>query len=129
MKYQVNLNDRSYHITDSGEGVCVLLLVHRSAPEQLKELTTSLSRLNYRLLSVDLSAAWPQSPAQLTQSQLGDIASDLHLLADINWLDEIVFAPCLLGPSFFILLEQKLRSRIRQLDSRAKKSQLLPQPA
>ncbi|GLP96394.1 hypothetical protein [Paraferrimonas sedimenticola] len=116
MEYEVNLNGRNYLIADYGEGVCVLLVLHYLAPDKLSEYKKSLSGREYRLLSVDLSHAWPNHPLELSQSQLNDIASDLHLLADINWLDEIVFAPSTLGTHVFEILEAKLKTRVRLLN-------------
>lgn len=86
-RYQtkIYLNDRPYKVLDMGEGECSITIVC-----DIEEYLTKATRFstNHRSIIVDISEV-------LSDEQQDDgrvettLASDLHLLFDVFWLDEV----------------------------------------
>ncbi|ABZ77410.1 hypothetical protein Shal_2860 [Shewanella halifaxensis HAW-EB4] len=89
MEITTYLNDRPYRILDMGEGGCYLFIVSTVNNEPLKELEWIPHIEKSRTVIMDLSLAWNAPIETLTQKHLMQISSDIHLLVDIYWLEEV----------------------------------------
>lgn len=93
-KYQnkIYLNDRPYHILDTGEGPCWVYLVGSIASLETEDFKTNDDR---RSIYIDLSLAWGKDVASLPSEQLEYLTEDIHLLLDVFWLEELTIRSCI----------------------------------
>jgi hypothetical protein len=89
MDITIHLNDRPYRICDLGEGDCYIVVCFAPTVADLSEIYSVKYAHAPRLLVVDTSTYWRTSICNMEESDLDILASDVHLLADIYWLDEV----------------------------------------
>ncbi|WP_075202509.1 hypothetical protein [Vibrio mexicanus] len=111
MDQDVYLNDRPYRICDIGEGDCMLVLTNAEGIESLYETYSNRYLELERMIVIDTSLAWQKPLHELTKRESYGLASDIHLLADIYWLDEIKIEVESLGSYLNEILEKEFSPR------------------
>ncbi|WP_394243794.1 hypothetical protein [Vibrio astriarenae] len=89
---KIYLNDRPYHILDTGEGPCCAHLVDSIAGRETEVLQANDDKRN---IYIDLSLAWGKNVASLPSEQLEYLTEDIHLLLDVFWLEELTIHSCI----------------------------------
>tara|TARA_B100001063_G_scaffold231776_1_gene246215 strand:- start:253 stop:615 length:363 start_codon:yes stop_codon:yes gene_type:complete len=91
MKFNIiYLNDRRYKIYDIGEGQSVMFIFHREkSMSDLEDIVRLKLKKHQRVIIVDLSHDFPSDISKVTEESCQALIEDLHLLADIYWLDDI----------------------------------------
>ena len=89
MDHTLYLNDRKYRICDIGEGECALIITNAMQVESLCESYCNQYLDLERRIIIDTSLAWPKAINELSEEECDSLALDIHLLADIYWLEQI----------------------------------------
>ncbi|WP_026959053.1 hypothetical protein [Aliagarivorans taiwanensis] len=113
MQFKLMLNGRKYRINDDGEGDAVLMVFHSGQDFVELELLKRYQNNRFRILVIDISQAWPIPASQMTVSQLESLADDVHLFADINWLDKLTLLSSGSGHVLYPMLKQRLKQRLQ----------------
>ena len=82
----IYINDRLYNIDDKGQGECEIILVdkfHSNIKQTIKEASSK------RIITMDITPAWGGNISDLSIPSLFELAKDIHLLADIYWIDKL----------------------------------------
>ncbi|MBY5945131.1 hypothetical protein [Photobacterium rosenbergii] len=82
----IYINDRLYNIDDKGQGKCEIILVDKS---HSKSQQTNDEISSKRIITMDITPAWGMNINDLSISSLFELAKDIHLLADIYWIDKL----------------------------------------
>ncbi|MCK6263855.1 hypothetical protein KP803_11305 [Vibrio sp. ZSDE26] len=92
MKFNIiYLNDQRYKIYDIGEGQSVMFIFHREiAMDDLEGIVRLKLKKHQRVIIVDLSDDYPSDISKMTEEACQALIDDLHLLADVYWLDNVV---------------------------------------
>lgn len=90
MGHNVYLNDRCYLIYDEGDGDSVIFIFHKGKEKtELEEIVKQKLEEHKRVISMDLTNTYPVDIKSLSVQKTNDLIDDIHLLADIYWLDEL----------------------------------------
>jgi hypothetical protein len=86
----IYLNDRRYKIYDIGEGESVIFIFHRKkSMAELDDILRVKLKRHQRVIVVDLSGNFPSDISKVCEKNCAELIEDLHLLADIYWLDDV----------------------------------------
>ncbi|WP_353499630.1 hypothetical protein [Vibrio sp. CB1-14] len=88
MERTIYLNDRPYRICDIGEGECSIVVFYSDRTSDLYERYKRQYSASSRVILVDTSESWDVPVESMTLSELDVLVEDIHLLADIYWLDQ-----------------------------------------
>lgn len=90
MGHNVYLNDRCYSIYDEGDGDSVIFIFHKGKEKtELEEIVKQKLEEHKRVISMDLTNTYPVDIKSLSVQKTNELIDDIHLLADIYWLDEL----------------------------------------
>ncbi|GEK14228.1 hypothetical protein [Aliivibrio fischeri] len=91
MKFNIiYLNDRRYKIYDIGEGESIIFIFHRAkCSMELEDIVKVKLKKHQRVILVDLSDDFPNDISEICEDNCQALLEDLHLLADIYWLDNV----------------------------------------
>ncbi|MEZ9700400.1 hypothetical protein AB4455_23325 [Vibrio sp. 10N.261.46.E12] len=91
MKFNtIYLNDRRYKIYDIGEGQSVMFIFHReNSVTDIEEIVRLKLKEHQRVIIVDLSDDFPSNISEVNDESCQNLIEDLHLLADVYWLDNV----------------------------------------
>ncbi|WEM45070.1 hypothetical protein PTW35_18415 (plasmid) [Photobacterium sp. DA100] len=83
---KIHINDRPYKIHDKGEGECEIIIVDQLHPyiQDIKNQTPP-----NRIIIIDITPAWEKTINEMSLDSLFELAKDIHLLADIYWIDRL----------------------------------------
>lgn len=107
------LNDRPYRILDVGEGECHIHLVSVSRNEALSDLKAARCSQRSRVLIVDTSLSWGKCLEVLSQEQVEALATDIHLLMDVFWLNSASINKAGLTQPLYGELKSRLKTRLK----------------
>ncbi|CAK2023306.1 conserved hypothetical protein [Vibrio crassostreae] len=113
MKFNIiYLNDRRYKIYDIGEGQSVMIIFHREkSMADLEDIVKRKLKKHERVIIVDLSDDFPSDISEVTEDNGQALIEDLHLLADIYWLDNIAVESDYINKPMIATLSTLLGSR------------------
>ncbi|MCW8346342.1 hypothetical protein MD535_10050 [Vibrio sp. ZSDZ65] len=90
MSKDIYLNDRKYHIHDIGEGENVVFIFHRGEGIlKLEDIVSNILKKHQRIIVIDLTEDFPTDVSSLSSQRCKELIDDIHLLADVYWLDDI----------------------------------------
>ena len=109
--YGVNIivNDRHYDIYDKGEGECEIILVDQPQSITHEDFNNFKSK---RVIVIDVTFAWNSKISELSSCNLYELAKDIHLIADIYWIDSLTIGLSK-NDMLYQILKSKLRSRLK----------------
>ncbi|AJR05166.1 hypothetical protein C9J03_14740 [Photobacterium gaetbulicola] len=107
---KIHINDRPYKIHDKGEGECEIIIVDQLHPyiQDIKSQT----RPN-RIIIVDITPAWEKTINDMSLDCLFELAKDIHLLADIYWIDKLQIKDLSNNLQLGEILKSIFRNRIK----------------
>ncbi|MEZ9514189.1 hypothetical protein AB4359_11750 [Vibrio splendidus] len=113
MKFNaIYLNDRRYKIYDIGEGQSVMFIFHRKeGVADLEEIVRLKLKEHQRVIIIDLSDDFPSDISKVTEENCQALIEDLHLLADIYWLDDVAVESNYINKPMIATLSTLLGSR------------------
>ncbi|EHY1013426.1 hypothetical protein K2V14_004676 [Vibrio vulnificus] len=111
MELTIYLNDRPYRVCDMGDGECKVVVIHAFHLESLCDWYHQESLSNTRVIIVDISRSWAKSLDELSSNDQALLAADLHLLADVYWLDHFHIDTGALDEQFTHRLKQEFYPR------------------
>ncbi|PSU30499.1 hypothetical protein [Photobacterium lutimaris] len=82
----IYINDRLYNINDKGKGECEIILIDNS---HISFSETYKQNQSKRAIIIDITLAWNDSINNLSIDSLFELAKDIHLLADIYWIESL----------------------------------------
>ena len=87
MDRTIYLNDRKYRICDIGEGRCTFVIGYCRGVESLHDCFLNKPVIQERCIFIDISCSWGSEFESLSDIDSQTVTDDIHLLADIYWLD------------------------------------------
>ena len=100
------INHRRYDLYDHGEGPCSLCFI-----DDLPLAYDVLAFPN-RFIVIDTHPTWGKNIRNLPQSGYEKLAEDIHLIADIYWLDTVRIFNLSNYSLLHLLLKRKLQRRL-----------------
>lgn len=106
----IYINDRLYNINDKGQGECEIILVDDSHFNFNEIYKHNQSK---RAIIIDITPAWNDSINNLSIESLFELAKDIHLLADIYWIESLSIIDLSNNIQLSEILKSTFRSRLQ----------------
>lgn len=106
----IYINDRQYNIDDKGQGECEIILKDSSHPNNTSNTVDIPEK---RIITMDITTAWNSNIDELSIDSLFKLAKDIHLLADIYWIDKLIINDLSNNLQLGEILKSTFRNRLK----------------
>ncbi len=106
----IYINDRLYNIDDKGQGECEIILIDATHEDLNINHENNQSK---RSITIDITPAWNDNINNLSIASLFELAKDIHLLADIYWIESLTIIDLSNNTQLGEILKSTFRSRLQ----------------
>ncbi|MGF1735804.1 hypothetical protein [Photobacterium satsumensis] len=106
----IYINDRAYNVNDKGKGECEIILIDSSHANLNNNYKSNQTK---RSIIIDITTAWDGNINSLSIDSLFELAKDIHLLADIYWIESLTIIDTSKNIQLGEILKSTFRSRLQ----------------